>query len=117
MVVQFQIAPKWSAEAEVGFAASIRSIEEQFSKLAFPESLAERFPQLFLCGADGSLDLLPGGGDLLVGYDQLPAAAGTGDLVFTLEPTELFRELMVALACDLKAVIVEVHGWPVLTVQ
>lgn len=116
MVVQFQITPRWSAESQAGFAASIHSIDEQVGKLAFPESIAERFPQLFLRGADGSLDLRPSAGDLLVGYDQVPAAAGTGDLTFTLEPTELFRELMAALASDLKAVIVELHGWPVLSV-
>lgn len=116
-MVQFQIAPRWSAESQAGFAASIRSIEEQVGKLRFPEGIAERFPQLFLSGADGGLDLRPSAGDLLVGYDQVSAAAGTGDLTFTLEPTELFRELVAALAGDIEAEVIEVHGWPVLSVQ
>lgn len=91
--------------AALGSAASVRRL------------IAERFPDMFDCpGADG-LEPRLGSGDVFFTLRGRLPAGRTDELTVFLEPSQRYAELVATIALCLELDVIQVHGWPILSVD
>lgn len=83
--------------------------------LVQPEAFLDRFPRLFQRDSGGVFDLADDFSAVLFGHGICGAAAGAGHGLLSMQPSELFGEFMAALALQGDFELIDVHGWPVLS--
>lgn len=93
------------------------SMAEAFAVSAQLEALLDRFPGLFQRDLTGAFSLGEQFGDAIFASRRCGATIGAGHGLLALQPSELFREFMAAVAREINVEIVEVHGWPVLSLE
>lgn len=94
--------------AALGLALETRGVSFHFLADAFPDA----FDQI---GGD-HFEMSSAGFNILVAYMVDLTAGGAGEAVVVFKPTQRYRDLMAAAATRLEFDIVDVHGWPVLSV-
>lgn len=103
-----------SRDSLVGIEQCLRSLQQAID-LGLETSVLEGFPQLLDRALDGSINLVSGFADALLGRANLYVARGAVGAVLGFQPSELFREFVAAIARDVNVEVIEVHGWPVLS--
>lgn len=91
-----------------------RALETRDSALPF---LADLFPDIFHGTADQGFEFCPRGGDVVFTVAVRFAAGLTGEATVSLKPSQRYREMLTALASHVEWHVVEVHDWPVLSVD
>jgi len=82
------------------------------------EFVADRFPQIFNRVVGGEdCELRIDSGDVLFTFGGHFPAGRAGELTILLKPSELYLELMAAVASHVQADVITVHGWPFLSVD
>ena len=93
------------------------AMTEMFAVSAELEAVLDRFPGLFQRDASGGFDVVRDFFDAFISGCGCGAKVRAGHGLLALQPSELFREFMTALAREINVEIVEVHGWPVLSLE
>lgn len=102
-------------ECTAALKRAIGALAEGFAQSAQLECFSDRFPGLFDRDLSGQIDLSQQFGDMIFTGDGCGAAGWAGNGILSLQPSEEFRELVTALAADVHGEVIEVHGWPVLS--
>jgi hypothetical protein len=102
-----------------GFDPSIGSLASALeSRFSVRELVADRFPDIFYrLGGDDGRQLGLRGGDVLFTFGGRFAAGRAAEFTVLLKPSQRYRELVAAVAAHLQLDIVQVHDWPVLSVD
>ena len=101
-------------------AAGGQSVSAAFAaidgSLAILGRLADRFPALLHRSAGEGVELAADFVDLVTGKEPHLATVGAGKFVARVEPSELYREFVAAIADERNVEIADSHGWPILSV-
>lgn len=100
-----------------GLSESIAALGRAFeTREASGQIVADFFPEVFHRVGDDCWEFSDQRLDLLFVVRGHIPTPGAGELVMLVQPSERYGEMMAAIARDLKLEIVDVHGWPVLSV-
>jgi len=101
-------------QSSEGFARAITALAERLEQVALldalPDGFAEAIEAFVNLGGEALFEF--GKGGLYSRRDR--AACGAGHAFIGFDPSDRFREFVAAVASQLDAEIIDVHGWPVL---
>lgn len=102
-------------ECQAAVERCTESMTAGLAALMQPEAFLDRFPNLFQRDSAGLFDLTDNFGTVMFGNGACGAAARAGNGLISLQPSKLYREFMAAFALQSDFELIDIHGWPVLS--